>query len=218
MTLVALTVAGLVSATPAWAATSVTGVSVSFVKGDAGAVPRKGYEPVFVNQATVDKTTQYVISFTSPDAVPTDGSITVVAPPGTFFPGSGGQAQLVPTSSSLFGRVFVLATQVSADGSTLTAFLGGGVFPEILRGDTDNLIIEGRTPSTPGLYTVTVSTSADPAPATSAPYTIVAKGSPEAPTAKWACLKDPSGHGYASFGHCVSGLASTSRGNRPPRR
>jgi hypothetical protein len=196
---VAMVVVALLAATPAWAS-SPSDVSLRF-------------DPAGSNHATFDG--GYVVSFTSTsflccdDTVPS-GSITISAPTGTVFHDEGGLVDYLLVGRQ---RYDIQSTDVvlSDDGSTVTILLSDQDL-DIKAGDRVEVHwYDVTNPPEPGQYTLSVSTSSDTTPATSAPYTIVPARVggpppvPEGPTSKEQCKKG----GYEEFdfknqGQCVA--------------
>jgi hypothetical protein len=194
--------AALLVATPAWAS-SPSDVRVEFSPPQGNhAGQQTGYRVFFT------ATSALTGSFTSND------SITISAPAGTVFP-DGGTYTLInlttgrayPINDDLNGSVFL-----SDGGSTVTIYLSGARHAAIAPGDLVVVNISFVTnPSEPGQYTLSVSTSSDTTPATSAPYTVLPAlvggppPVPEVPTSKEQCKKG----GYEAFdfrnqGQCVA--------------
>ncbi|MCL4449200.1 MAG: hypothetical protein M1483_00440 [Actinobacteria bacterium] len=103
------------------------------------------------------------------------GSITLSAPPGTFFPISsndytltvGGTALNTPSIAVMPGSSTVMITLSSSppSGSSTSSSIPAGTAVTLLINDMES-------PATPGTYSLTVSTSSDITPVATAPYTI----------------------------------------------
>jgi hypothetical protein len=200
---VAMVVAALLAATPAWAS-SPSGVSLQFYKfnPECGCAQR-------VSTTRAGEEVGYKVSFTATSALSggstANDSITISAPAGTVFPASGYSLTNITTETgySLKGKVVL-----SAGGSTVTIPLAGNEAIDIRAGDRVSVAIGFfgppfvTNPSEPGQYTLGVSTSSDTTPATSDPYTILPAlvggppPVPEGPTSKEQCKKG----GYEEFG------------------
>ena len=123
-------------------------------------------------------TANYTITFTTTSALGFDGTITIVAPDGTIFSSASGAGV---TSASLNGGV---ASQVGGTGTNRQLVLTIDGVSTITAGETLTLTIDsnsfllgsGVTNPAAGSCTLTLATSSDTAPATSAPYAIGSGG------------------------------------------
>jgi hypothetical protein len=187
--LLTMMVVALLAATPAWAS-SPSNVRVEFFPDDA-------------NHAGEQAT--YSVFFTATSALSGRSDyITISAPAGTVFPDRGYRLTNFFTKGKV-SHSYTLPDDgvvVSDGGSTVSMYLGDSNVA-ISPGDLVSVTTQPVTnPSKPGEYTLSVSTSKDTEPATSAPYTILPAlvggppPVPEEPTAKEQCKKG----GYEEFG------------------
>ena len=134
----------------------------------------------------------------STGALNSDGSITVTGPPGTVF--TGGCDTVVHNDTT--GVDVGCGGGISNGGATITLDISGTVNPG------DHLTIRFRrvTNPAPGTYTLTVSTSSDRTPVTSAPYTVTAASTISAVTAPTlsSTAATATGVQYSNIGFTVS--------------
>jgi hypothetical protein len=136
---------------------------------------------VAVSSTTAGATgvTYTVAGFTtsSSGAIPTGGTITLVATAGTILPSSSCDYALTDATTPSASFTCATSASVSGNGSSVTL-----VVPSPIKaGDSLTLGITGVTNPGSGSYSLHLATSADGAPATSSPYSIT--GSPASLTA-----------------------------------
>lgn len=147
----------------------------------------------------------YSIAFIARSAVATGGTITLVGPPGTVWPGAHDNCSYTLADLTTPSDSFTCSSSVEAaqpglpiftfndpSGSTVTVTV-----PNVLRaGDHVVLSALGTINPAPGTYSLSVATSADPAPATSAPYAIADASSVTSPAVQ---VSSPSSAGWVSY-------------------
>ncbi len=112
----------------------------------------------------------YTIGFNAgaTGAMPSGGTITITAPPGTLWPAILNDYALTDTATSSGSFSSAKSVQTAANGSTVTI----GLPTAIQAGDTLSLSVVGVTNPGAGADTLTVSTASSPSPAISASYTL----------------------------------------------
>lgn len=120
---------------------------------------------------TAGATANYAIGFTTPSALAAGSSTLTLSDPtaSTTFPGGKTNYFIIDNTKSSSGQPVSAAT-LGADGHSVTVSLSAAVAAH----DSLTVYVLGATnPSTPGPYILDVSTSANPAPASTAAYQIV---------------------------------------------
>ena len=127
---------------------------------------------------TAGATADYTVGFTTPSALAKGSStLTLSAPNGrTIFPAASTDYFVVDNSSSSASQPVASAT-LGADGHSVAL----GLSASLAAKTSLSVYIQGVTnPTTPGPYSLNVSTSANPSPASTATYQIVAASLPPA--------------------------------------
>jgi len=163
----------------------------------------------------------YTIGFaaSATGGIPAGGSITLVGPPGTVWPSSQRNCSYSLTDTTTPSGSFACASTLAFANTGLPVynFLNGSgsavtlaVPNAIAAGDQLTLTVAGAQNPAAGTWTVAVSTSGDPAPSVSAPYTIVA---PTAVTQPSVQVSSPAA-GAAGVNYTI-GFAASATGGIP---